>query len=76
MIKLKCAGRRKRGAMGYINNWLHDHNFYLEDSNPSKSAMKSAWEIFLFAILLAIVIITVIAFVAPNKASIILGYFF
>jgi len=61
--------------MGYVSNWLHDHNFHRMDTAESKSTMKTVWETILLVILLAMIILTVIAFVAPNTAAVILGYF-
>lgn len=54
--------------MGYVSNWLNDHNFHRKD-------FVGFWETLLVIVLVAMVIITVIAVVSPDTAAIILAYF-
>lgn len=61
--------------MGYVSNWLRDHNFQHEEVVESREKLKSIWETVLLIVLVAMVIVTVIALVSPDTAAIILGYF-
>lgn len=67
--------------MGYVSDWLHDHNFHREDRVGSKDALKTIWETALLVVLVVLVamvvmvVIAVIALVSPDTAAIILSYF-
>lgn len=61
--------------MGYVTNWLHDHNFYHDDQSGSKDTVKTIWEAAFMVVLVVMVVVSVIALVAPNTAAIILSYF-
>jgi hypothetical protein len=61
--------------MGYVSNWLNDHNFHRDDRVEPEDTLKTIWETALLIVLVVMVIVTVVALVSPNTAAIIMGYF-
>ena len=68
MLKYKYARGRKRGVMGRVSNWLHDHSFHHEDLVGFRATQKTMWEMVLLVMLVATVVFAVIELMSPYMA--------
>ena len=60
--------------MGYVSNWLQDHNFHSEDMAESRETLITFWEMVLLVALVVTLISTMIVLFAPETAYSILRY--
>jgi len=68
MLKYKYVRGRKRGVMGRVSNWLHDHSFHHENLVGFRATQKTMWETVLLVILVATVVFAVIELMSPYMA--------